>query len=517
MNLFNKLSLYFHTIRYLKAEQIYYRVMSIARSDFKFIESSLTSCDYPPLTFIKFNKEREDLKAYFLNEKVNLKREKEQWSNPEKSLLWNFNLNYFDFLHYANCDDNQNELKGILEDHCSYNFSHEHVSNHPYPLSIRLSNVIKFLITNNIKSSLVNTAIFRQTQILTSSIEYSVGGNHLIANAKALIMSSFYLDCSMSKTWNERGVKLLKRCLLEQVNCDGVHLEESPMYQCLVLEDLIDLYMISPKEMSFLRKTILSMTSYLKSLIHLDGHLAYFNDSSEGVYKAPGDLISYVIKNIGEVSDFNNKSGLSSFENLHYKVIFKARSMGLSHVPGHIHNDALSFELSIPKTKVITNPGTSTYTHLERRLLEKSTSHHSTVSDKQNEQNQTWSLFRIAKRGSFKNHRPFSSSFTFFNKKSTHTRTLKCDEHTIRVHDQLKGLINAESKLFLMPEITAKINDNKVHLSYEGSDILKLTFENISQLHLSSYEYALSFEKLLEAQVIIFTPKNDSQFKIEVL
>ena len=66
-------------------------------------------------------------------------------------------------------------------------------------------------------------------------------GNHLFANAKALIFSGLFFDGEEAKSWYLKGFNILKRELAEQILPDGGNFELSPMYHIIFLEDLLDL------------------------------------------------------------------------------------------------------------------------------------------------------------------------------------------------------------------------------------------------------------------------------------
>jgi Heparinase II/III N-terminus len=64
----------------------------------------------------------------------------------------------------------------------------------------------------------------------------SLLGNHLLANAKALVFAGTYFAGDEANAWLQRGVGLLREQVAEQVLADGGHFERSPMYHAIVLE-----------------------------------------------------------------------------------------------------------------------------------------------------------------------------------------------------------------------------------------------------------------------------------------
>ena len=45
-----------------------------------------------------------------------------------------------------------------------------------------------------------------------------------------------------AENWKNRGIRILNEQLKEQILNDGGHFERSPMYHCIILEDLLDLH-----------------------------------------------------------------------------------------------------------------------------------------------------------------------------------------------------------------------------------------------------------------------------------
>ena len=80
-----------------------------------------------------------------------------------------------------------------------------------------------------------------QTRWLRSRLEWHLLGNHLFANAKALVFAGLYFDGAEAQAWLVRGCAILARELPEQILADGGQFERSPMYHALALEDLLDL------------------------------------------------------------------------------------------------------------------------------------------------------------------------------------------------------------------------------------------------------------------------------------
>ena len=93
-------------------------------------------------------------------------------------------------------------------------------------------------------------------------------GNHVFANAKALVYAGLFFDGIEANDWLAKGMKILVKECNEQILPDGGHFELSPMYHAIVLEDILDLINICRTRLS-------RLTDYHKaqlynlSLIHI--------------------------------------------------------------------------------------------------------------------------------------------------------------------------------------------------------------------------------------------------------
>jgi uncharacterized heparinase superfamily protein len=81
-----------------------------------------------------------------------------------------------------------------------------------------------------------------QARYLAETVEYHLLGNHLLANAKALVfVGAFFEGGARRRAGSASGLRILASQLPEQVLDDGGHFERSPMYHSLILEDVLDL------------------------------------------------------------------------------------------------------------------------------------------------------------------------------------------------------------------------------------------------------------------------------------
>src|SRR5262249_12650040 len=111
----------------------------------------------------------------------------------------------------------------------------------PYPLSLRIVNWIKWALAGNELGMVAVQSLAVQTRHLVRRLEWHLLGNHLFANAKALIFAGVVFRRSEADSWRSTGLNILARQLPKQLLADGGHFELSPLYHSRIQEDLLDL------------------------------------------------------------------------------------------------------------------------------------------------------------------------------------------------------------------------------------------------------------------------------------
>ena len=162
----------------------------------------------------------------FLNQERRIK----SWNDSGAPKLWLYNL------HYFNCTSADLIRKWIDENPIGIGNGWE-----SYPLSLRICNWIKWSLAGNPLEETALSSLALQTRYLSKEVEYHLLGNHLFANAKALIFAGAFFQGRLADAWLACGLRIMKAQLSEQVLEDGGHFERSPMYHSLILEDLLDL------------------------------------------------------------------------------------------------------------------------------------------------------------------------------------------------------------------------------------------------------------------------------------
>ena len=178
---------------------------------------------------------------------------------------------------------------------------------------------------------------------------------------------------------------IIKQILIsidEDISPLGMHLSMNPQKQAIYINDLIEIKNIIlffqnklPKEIEF---TIIKMIRVLKSLIHKDGSLAYFNGANNFYIKNINKII--ILEKDLKVKNLNrNKNGLSVFENKNIKIIFDTVLPANKLINYGLHASTLAFELSIGKEKIIANCGSANFKNRKKPDYLRYSAAHSTI------------------------------------------------------------------------------------------------------------------------------------------
>ena len=193
------LSLYFHTLKYLKGEQlffqIYYKVCAKVRNILLYKPDYTRYKQGFPVKFIPFP---EKYASYRGNDTfcfLNLShRFVELWDDCSLGDLWRYNLNYMDFLLQSSMDV-QEGIEWI--ERFIDGINDNRIAADPYPISLRGINWIKFVSLHHEKFTLeqlkkIDTALYSQYFILSRRTERHLLANHYIENGFSLLFDAVY-------------------------------------------------------------------------------------------------------------------------------------------------------------------------------------------------------------------------------------------------------------------------------------------------------------------------------------
>jgi uncharacterized heparinase superfamily protein len=405
----------FHTMRHLKPVQIYGRALTLF--DRPHFDASpapevrkLTGAWVEPVARPISLLDR--WRVRFLNVEGGIARP-EQWNDPARDKLWLYNLHYFDDLGAATSADRRAMQRDLIARWIAENPPPSGNGWEPYPTSLRIANWIKWsLFSGERLEPAWLDSLAQQTRWLTRRLEWRLLGNHLLANAKALVLAGLFFDGDEAGQWLELGLSIYARELPEQTLADGAHFELSPMYHAIILEDLLDVLngaraygMEKRGVFADLPEIIARMRPWLAAMTHPDGGPSFFNDAAFGVAARRDQLEAYADRlwlapapTPGEGALHLAASGYVRVNWGDATAILDLAAVGPDYLPGHAHADTLSFELSLGNERVIVNGGTSDYAPGPARQAQRETAAHSTVEIDGESSSEVWASFRVARR-----------------------------------------------------------------------------------------------------------------------
>ena len=502
-----KLLTYFHTLKYVKFSQIYYRIVRrFAHRKPNEVVGKLTQClgswVCHPLYEQKLFANNH---VRFLNQHGAVNNQSD-WNNEEHTKLWLYNLHYFEDLNADGFDTRKQQQINLIYQWIDENPAPLGNGWEPYPASLRIVNWVKAFLSGISPDQTILNSLAKQADFLSQDLERHILGNHLFVNAKALIFSGTYLEGKYADVWLQTGLDIYAKELDEQVLPDGGNFELTPMYHVIMLVDLLDLinlWAVYPKKVKVTvvektKQVASKMMSWLKIMSHNDGEVSFFNDTAFGIAPPNSAVFAYAAK-LGlhnplvdsivseSLTLFNlPDSGYVSIKSNEYSLISDLAQVGPSYQPGHAHADTLSYEFSLGKQRVFVNSGISQYGLSEERLRQRKTAAHNTVVVNDLDSSQVWSGFRVAKRANISNRVVnrvvdnsvrFSASHNGFKKQGAdciHHRDWLAENGSVTVTDKIIGdYANAIGYLHLHPDIEIlNVTDETVLLASDGYNIL---------------------------------------------
>jgi uncharacterized heparinase superfamily protein len=418
------------------------------------------------------------------------------WNDAALDKLWLYNLHYFDDLNARDAGERNAWHQALLRRWLQENPPVSGNGWEPYPTSLRIVNWVKWLAAGNAAPPGMAQSLANQARWLSKRLEWHLLGNHLFANAKALVFAGLSFEGNEADAWLAKGLKIIERELPEQVLADGGNFERSPMYHAIFLEDVLDLVnaaqrwpgLIPDAQVSTWRETAARMLGWLGGMTHPDGEIALFNDAALGVAPNLVELRSYAMRlgipgivadprpviadsirnpvhptawmpdqvrhddcshQVLRLTPFR-ESGYVRLEQDSAVALLDVAPIGPDYLPGHAHADSLSFELSVFDQRVVVNGGTSRYGLGPERLRERGTAAHSTVQVAGLDSSEVWGGFRVAQRAY-----PFElqildepgnlqvacshDGYTRLNGAPVHRREWEMERGSLRVTDAVRG------------------------------------------------------------------------------
>src|SRR5690606_25718690 len=147
------------------------------------------------------------------------------WDDPGIERLWRYNLHYFDDLNAEGAPDRAGWHRDLILRWIGDNPPGRGSGWEPYPLSLRMVNWIKWHLAGNELPPAALHSLAVQARWLMRRLEFHLLGNHLFANAKALVFAGCFFRGDEADAWLARGLAILRREVPEQILADGGQFE----------------------------------------------------------------------------------------------------------------------------------------------------------------------------------------------------------------------------------------------------------------------------------------------------
>lgn len=427
MKEFVQIRLYLDTIRNLKAVQIKYQLQNRIVKKWKAAVSRAAVQKLPVPEHCRIHiaiPELDEADEYvtrfhsdtLLHGEVELLYEKHAllWEVPEASHLWNYNLQYLEYLiplavQYNKSRDMRylEKWRGII---CSWLKDGSMAADafEPYTISLRIPNLLICLelLGSDAVSGLENgiyASVYQQYKYLLYNQELALLANHYFENLKTIVLCSVVF-CEQDVY--QKYVRLFMEQIHEQILPDGMHFERSIMYHKIILEDILRIYVALRNsghraDAKKLVATVRIMADVLYGLESGFERTPLFNDAGDNISKGAGQLLLAAKKYCGWQRGCARAiypcAGYYRLDNGSSAVLFDCGDIGPKYMSGHSHNDCLSFELAVEGKSLFTNSGTGQYQGSKRQFF-RSTSAHNTVMIDDREQSELWGEHRAGRR-----------------------------------------------------------------------------------------------------------------------
>lgn len=521
---------YFHTLRHLKPVQIWGRLV------FRLIRPTP---DLRPAPLVREPRGLwhvpaarqpsmlSPIRFCFLNEERTV-ASAEDWNSPQHAKLWTYNLHYFDDLNAVAAREREAWHRAHIQRWITEDPPGCGVGWEPYPLSLRIVNWIKWSLAGGYLDDNARHSLAVQVRYLRARLERHLMGNHLFANAKALVFAGCYFDGKEAAGWLRCGMAILARELPEQILPDGGQFERSTMYHALAYEDMLDLGNVGvafpqvfvpwASEVDCWPAVLSRMGHWLAAMCHTDGEIAFFNDAAIGIAPPPSDLFAYARRlgyKVPAVKDgvvHLKESGYIRVQRGRAVMLIDVAPVGPDYLPGHAHADTLSFELSLNGQRVIVNSGTSSYAMGPEREWERSTEAHSTVEVDRQNSSEVWAGFRVARRAY-----PFGvavhesdvvievkaahDGYQRLSGRSIHRRTWRLNHSGLTVMDEVHGHhSSAVARYHIHPRISIEAVGEGGQMVWDGS--VAIWRAEIGKASMTKFFYAPAFGVKIAAPCI---------------
>ena len=222
-------------------------------------------------------------------------------------------------------------------------------------------------------------------------LEYHLDGNHLLVDRLALAAAALVFGEARGRT--NTALAAAKSQCARQFAPDGSHVEGSPMYHALLLEDMLLVDALQP---GVLGDVVPMSLGWLAAIVHPDGLVPAFGDTAPTVLSG----LSLVPARLQTTAPGQPQPRHSVWcQRTGDSLVVVHTAPDFAPQPGHSHDDHFSVEWSAGGVRRLADVGLAGYEGDPRRPWNRSAAAHSTVSVAGRPGLEAWSAFRVGDRG----------------------------------------------------------------------------------------------------------------------
>ncbi len=329
----------------------------------------------------------------------------------------------------------------------------------PFPASVRARRLAVALMLGAAESFFED--VVRAARAVTFQLEVHLLGNHVLENGIGLLCAGAIVSGIEGASFRNLGMQILNRELPKQFLPCGFHAERSISYHLHLAAALLETKMLLAHHDHALpprlAETIERALVFATAVRAPDGTYPLFSDASLDAAPSIDDVLE-----LAEAAGFArppaNEQKLRTFRGSglviaslgDFFLAFDADEDGYRQQPGHVHADALTFELWHRGERAIVDYGVSSYAVDAAREETRRTRSHNTLEFESENSSEVWSAFRT---GRFSRAHLVATTertgevaiaaehfgYRFLDTKPVHSRRLTLSRRGLSVVDQWTG------------------------------------------------------------------------------
>lgn len=282
------------------------------------------------------------------------------------------------------------------------------VALHPFPASVRAR---RLAVAIRLGRPGLERELIRACRAVALQPELHLLGNHLLENGIGLVCGAAVMRGLEADVWWKLGCALLDWQVPVQFCGDGGHIERSASYHAAVLSGFLEALALaadsSRRAPESWRDTSQHALRWLHTVRAPDDTYPLFNDASLDAAPRIADVFALAASlGLGQ-PDPSPLTPCRVLRETGWVVLeasdgawlaFDAGPDGALHQPGHVHADALTFELWVDAQRAVVDYGVSDYSRGPARERTRATRYHSTVELGGIDSCEVWDAFRVGRR-----------------------------------------------------------------------------------------------------------------------